>query len=191
MKRLLVGFAMLLWLLPLNTYAKSSTVQKHLSNWLDTVVGEELEFSFEKRKIQFRGCKQKAYDLVITRQFGDDFSVDMSLGYAKGRNSFGVYSHTVLVKEFELMPRWQLGEFTIGLGLKKQSSHSLRSSHAASIQLPLRQAWAFELDLPTFNKAHAFRMKLEHEKWQHVDSIATINNAASNNAIALEYAIAF
>lgn len=192
MKRLLVIASLVCFLLPFTAQAKSSSFSNAVSEWLDDSAGQDLQFSFEKRKIQFQGCKQKAYDLVITQRFAETFSLDMSLGYAKGRNSFGVFSQTVLVKEYQIIPRWHFEQFALGIGMKVQSSHELRSSHGPEFKLPLQETFAVEADLPAFSESHHLRLTLSHEQWKSDDiAFSNAGYSAENNQLTVEYSIAF
>ncbi|MBT0586171.1 hypothetical protein [Alteromonas oceanisediminis] len=170
----------------------ASQLEEKITEWLGGQTQQPFKISFNKQKIQFQGCKQKAYDLLISKPITDRFSIDMSLGYAKGRNSFGVYSQTVLIKEYQIMPRWHFEGFAVGMGITVQSAHELRSSHGPDIRLPLQKAYAIEADLPAFAENHSTRVSLAHETWQAEDVAFTDGSySAKNTALTVSYSIAF
>lgn len=175
-----------------SAYADMKEFRSNVKSFLTETFAGELEFSFQRQKIQFQGCKQKAYDLVISKPFTDQFSIDMSLGYAKGHNNWGIFSQTVLVKEYQIVPRWQFDEFALGMGVKMQSAHQLRSSHGPDFNLPLQKEWAVEADIPTYFDNHNMRISLAHQQWQSDDIAFTDGEYnAENNAINIEYSIVF
>ena len=176
-----------------NLAAKPADVLKSsVKKWLGDGDSNQLQISFNKQKIQFEGCKQKAYELFVSKPFTNNFSLDMSLGYAKGRNSWGVFSQTVLVKNYQITPRWHFEHFSLGLGLSVQQSHRLKTSHGPDINLPLQKQWSIEADLPTFAENHSTRISLVHQQWQSNDvAYSATDYSAKNTALMANYSILF
>ncbi|WP_100642646.1 hypothetical protein [Alteromonas facilis] len=175
-----------------NAHAGIKGDREAAAEWLVEQTSGLFSLSFNKQKIQFEGCKQKAYDLTLTSDISDGFSIDFSIGYGKAKNSWGVFSQQVIEQDYQFMPRWQFADWRIGLGVKVQSTHQLRASHGPAIELPLSKQWAIEADLPAFSEDHHFRVALVREDWRYTETqdvaVATFNH---NNAITLNYSMRF
>lgn len=171
---------------------ESKSAKSSIKNWLKGNVGEHLQISFNKQKIQFEGCKLKAYDLLFTKPVGDHLSLDMSLGYATGRNSWGIFSQTVMVKSYQITPRWHFKHFSLGLGLSIQQAHQLKTSHGPEINLPLQKQWSIEADLPTLADNHSTRISLIRQEWEANNlAFSTTNYKAQNTALMVNYSVVF
>lgn len=170
----------------------SNSVKSSLKSWFSNSVGEHIDVSFNKQKIQFDGCKLKAYDLLITRAFGEHLSLDMSLGYATGRNSWGIFSQTVMVKNYQITPRWHFDQVSIGIGISIQQSHQLKTSHGPEINLPLQKQWSIEADLPALADNHHMRLSLVRQQWQANNlAFSSTNYTAQNTGFSVNYSVVF
>ena len=170
----------------------SEKLKSSLEKWLGNGFGQQLQVSVNKQKIQFEGCKQKAYELYVSKPFAENFSIVMSLAYGKGKTSWGVFSQTVIVKQYRIVPKWHFEGFSVGVGMSVQQAHRLRTSHGPDINLPLQKQWTVEADLPAFADNHTTRIAMVHEQWQAEDvGLSSSNYSAKNTGVNLSYSILF
>lgn len=158
----------------------------------NTVNAEEtMSVNFTKQRIFFKGCKQKEYQLALSKQFSPVFGLEASMHYDKGELSFGVLSQKVTSKAYEITSWWTVNAFRFGISHKVRSSIKMSSPMTEQLTLPTSQSIGLHMELPGIRKAHSVSVSLSRENWQ----ASTTNNQTwqeiEDNQINLQYAIAF
>lgn len=158
-------------------------------SWLQTWAPQNIEFSVEKSAIKFSGCKQKEYLAVLNQPLTENFVLEMGLGYAKGRHSWGVFNQNISVKEFSLIPRYQVShDISIGFGLIAQSQTEFKTTQGVEFNLPKNTEWLLNTRTDGFANNHYWEWTASSQKWSASDDFGGLfENGATNNKIGLSY----
>lgn len=176
-------------LLMSNLCSASSDVMDNTFAWLQTLAPENIEFKVEKSSIKFSGCKQKEYLALMHQPVTENITLEMGLGYAKGRHSWGVFNQKISVKELSFIPRYQVSQnISIGLGLVAQSQTDFSTSQGAEFNLPKNTEWLINTRVVGFAQNHYWEWTASSQKWQASNKFGELfESGATNNKIGLSY----
>jgi hypothetical protein len=157
--------------------------------WLQTWVPQNVEFKMLKSAIKFNGCKQKEYVAAYNQPFTDNVLLEMSLGYAKGTHSWGVFNQKISVKEFSFIPRYQYShDISIGFGMITQSQTEFKTSQGFEFNLPKNTEWLVNTRTDGFADNHYWEWTASSQKWSaSTDLGGLFENGATDNKIGLSY----
>lgn len=169
-------------------YAGSDTLSKTLS-WLHTWTPQSIEFKVVKSAIKFSGCKQKEYLAAINQPLTENIVLEMGLGYAKGRHSWGAYNQKISVKEFIFIPRYQVShDVSIGFGVVTQSQTEFKTSQGFEFNLPKNTEWLVNTRIDGFANNHYWEWSASSQKWSaSIDLGGLFENGSTNNKVGLSY----
>jgi hypothetical protein len=158
-------------------------------SWLQAWTPQNIEFKVAKSAIKFSGCKQNKYLAAFNQPLTKNIVLEMGLGYAKGKHSWGVFSQKVSVKEFSFIPRYQLSHgVSIGLGLVAQSQTDFKTSQGIEFNLPKNTKWLMNTRTNGFANNHYWEWSASSQKWSASDDLdGLFENGATNNKIGLSY----
>ncbi|WP_339723535.1 hypothetical protein [uncultured Paraglaciecola sp.] len=158
-------------------------------NWLKTWTPQNIEFTVAKSSIKFRGCKQKEYLAAFHQPLTENIVVEMAVGYAKGRHSWGVFSQKISVVEFAFVPRYQFNHsVSIGFGLVAQSQTEFKTTQGTEFNLPKNTEWLLNTRINGFANNHYWEWSASSQKWSASDDSGRLfENGATNNKIGLSY----
>lgn len=167
----------------------SSDVLDNTFAWLQTLAPQNIEFKVAKSAIKFSGCKQKEYSALLHQPLTENFTLEMGLGYAKGRHSWGVFNQKISVKELSFIPRYQVGQnISLGMGLIAQSQTEFSTTQGAEFNLPKNTEWLINTRINGFVQNHYWEWTASSQKWQASDGFGELfENGATNNKIGLSY----
>jgi hypothetical protein len=168
--------------------ASSDALATTLS-WMQTWAPQNIEFKVEKSAIKFSGCKQKEYLAALNQPLTENFVLEMGLGYAKGRHSWGVFSQKISVKEFSIIPRYQVShDISIGFGMIAQSQTEFRTSQGLEFNLPKNTEWLVNTRTEGFANNHYWEWTASSQKWSAASDLGGLfENGLTNNKIGLSY----
>ena len=156
----------LLCLMSSQCYANDNFWSKSV-DWLKESLPETAQLEFNKASIKFKGCKQKDYQLQLTQNINSHLYVESSIGYAYGKLSLGAHTQKVSVKEWSIVPRYQLSEkLDVGFGMVVQSAPEFKTSKGAQIDLPKNSTWLFTTRFKSLSDKHYFEVALSSQQWQ-------------------------
>ncbi|GAC20525.1 hypothetical protein [Paraglaciecola arctica] len=169
--------------------AASSDALATTMSWLQTWAPQNIEFNLAKSAIKFTGCKQKEYLAALTQPLTENFVLEVGLGYAKGKHSWGVFSQKVSVKEFSFIPRYQVSHgFSIGFGLIAQSKTEFKTTQGVEFDLPKNTEWLLNARTDGFANEHYWEWTASSQKWSASDDFGGVfESGATNIKIALSY----
>jgi hypothetical protein len=135
-------------------------------SWLKQTLPEHSKLEFNKEKISSKG-RQRDYQLLLTQYFQKDFSVETSLGYASGKLNWEAYNQKISVKEWSLVPRYQLNKrVNLGLGIVMQSAQQFKTSQGVDLQLPKNMTWLLSSRIQGQSEQHYMEVSITSQKWQ-------------------------
>jgi hypothetical protein len=135
--------------------------------WLKDSLPDSSQLEFNKASIKFEGCRQKDYQLMLTQNINSHLYLETSVGYAYGKLSWGAHSQKVSVKEWSLVPRYQLSEkMDVGLGMIVQSAPEFKTSQGAQIDLPKNATWLFSTRFKSSSDKHYLEVAMSSQQWQ-------------------------
>ena len=158
-------------------------------SWLKQSLPEQSKLEFNKQKISFKGCRQRDYQLLLTHYFKHDFFVESRLGYASGKLSWGAYNQKVSVKEWSMVPRYQLSEkVNLGLGLVMQLAPEFKNSQGLALQLPKNMTWLLSSRVQGLAKDHYMELSLTSQKWQSTNTSGSwFEQGRADNKLNIAY----
>jgi hypothetical protein len=167
----------------------SSDVLATSLNWLKTWTPQNIEIKVAKSDIKFSGCKQKEYLAAFNQPLTENIILEMGLGYAKGKHSWGVFSQKISVKEFTIIPRYKLSHrVSIGFGLVAQSQTEFKTSQGIEFNLPKNTEWLVNTRTTGFASNHYWEWTASSQKWSASDDLGKLfENGATDNRIGLSY----
>lgn len=185
MKAVLVVTSLLLF----SHCAVASKVLEPAFKWLQSYAPQGIEFKVEKSAIRFNGCKQKEYFALFNQPLSEKFVVELGLGYAKGRHSMGVFNQRISVKEFSLVPRYQLNhQVSIGFGMVAQSETEFRTTQGLEFNLPKNKEWMLNARKKGFARDHYWELAVSNQTWDATDEFGLLfDNGLTDNKLALSY----
>ena len=178
----------------LKTYAATASVIEKAEQWLNSYSGNDNPFSLTltKNKIQFKGCKQKQYQLAFSQQFTSQFNLEAVVYYNKGRLDDGVLSQRVRSHEFEVVSWWNRGDYRVGLSHKVRPRHEMRVPIAGAIQLPTSTTAGVYVEVPFNDNSHILTIGALQESWDSDSASATLPwRTSTDNQLTFQYAVAF
>lgn len=176
------------------SHAATASVIEKAQQWLNSYSGDDNPFSltFTKNKIQFKGCKQKQYQLSFSQQVSPYFNLEAVVHYNKGRLDYGVLSHRVRSHEFEVVSWWDTGDYRVGLSHKIRPQHEMRVPVAGAIRLPTSTTAGLYVEVPFNEDSHILTIGALQEAWDVDSASATLPwRASTDNKLTLQYAVSF
>jgi hypothetical protein len=172
-----------------NVCAAGSDAFDATFKWLKTWAPQNIEFVVEKSSIKFSGCKQKEYLALIHQPISKNIMLEMGLGYAKGRHSWGVFKQRVSVKQISVIPRYQINHYmSLGMGFVMQSETEFRTSQGIEFNLPQNTEWLVNSRTAGFIDSHYWEWTASSQKWQASNALGAIfENGLTNNKVGLSY----
>jgi hypothetical protein len=167
----------------------SSDVLAATLSWLQTWAPQNVEFKMVKSAIKFSGCKHKEYLAALSQPLTENIVLEMGLGYAKGRHSWGVFNQKISVKEFSFIPRYQFShDLSIGFGVITQSKTEFKTSQGFEFNLPKNTEWLVNTRTDGFATNHYWEWSASSQKWSASNDLGGFfENGATNNKIGLSY----
>jgi hypothetical protein len=158
-------------------------------DWLQTWAPQNIEFKVEKSSIKFNGCKQKEYLALVNQPITENIVLEMGVGYAKGRHSWGAFNQKISVKELSFIPRYQIShDLSIGFGLVTQSQTEFRTSQGVEFNFPKNTQWLVSARTDGFEKFHYWEWRASSQKWETSEELGLLfENGLTNNNIELRY----
>ncbi|MFT2091769.1 hypothetical protein [Paraglaciecola sp. 2405UD69-4] len=157
--------------------------------WLASFNSENIEFGVDKSAIKFAGCKQVTYSASINRPITKSTSLEMGVGYAKGRHSWGVFNQRVSVKELSVIPRYQFThDVSLGLGVILQTPTEFTTAQGVQFDLPKNSEWLLNARIDGVHDSHYWEVALASQTWdgnQYFSS--TLDKKVTNNKLELQY----
>lgn len=136
-------------------------------DWLKDSLPDSAQLQFNKASIKFKGCKQKDYQLQLTQNINSNLYLETSVGYAYGKLNWGAHSQKVSVKEWSIVPRYQLNEkIDVGFGMVAQSAPEFKTSHGAQIDLPKNSTWLVSTRFKSLSDKHYVEVAVSSQQWQ-------------------------
>ncbi|MFT5674591.1 MAG: hypothetical protein ACI808_000513 [Paraglaciecola sp.] len=136
-------------------------------DWLKKSLPDNAQIDFNKASIKFKGCRQKDYQLMLTQNINSNLYLETSVGYAYGKLSWGAHSQKVSVKEWSLVPRYQLNEkIDVGLGMVVQSAPEFKTSQGVQFDLPKNSTWLLSTRFKNSSDKHYFEVAMSSQQWQ-------------------------
>ncbi|MEP1448082.1 MAG: hypothetical protein ABJK37_18410 [Paraglaciecola sp.] len=177
-----------LLLLSSHCYASSDVLATTLT-WLKTWSPKNIEFKTAKSAIKFNGCRQKEYLAAFNQPLTESLTLEMAVGYAKGKHSWGVFSQKVSVKEFTFVPRYHVNErVSIGFGVIAQSQTEFKTSQGIELNLPKNTEWLFSTRTNGFANNHYLEWSISSQKWQASNDFGGLfENRTTNHKVVLSY----
>ncbi|MBU3002176.1 hypothetical protein [Paraglaciecola arctica] len=171
-----------------HSYASSDVLATTL-NWLKTWSPQNIEFTMLKSAIKFNGCRQKEYLAAFNQPLTDNITLEMAVGYAKGKHSWGVFSQKISVKEFTFVPRFHLTQnVSIGFGVIAQSQTEFKTSQGIELNLPKNTEWLFSTRTNGFAYNHYLEWSLSSQKWRASNDFGGLfENGTTNHKVVLSY----
>lgn len=176
-----------------STVASASAVEK-AERWINQYTSDDNAFSVSltKNKIQFKGCKQKQYQLALSQQISPQFNVEAVVHYNKGLLDYGVLSQRVRSHEFELVSWWDKGDYRVGLSHKVRPRHEMRIPVADTIQLPTSRTAGIYLEVPFKENSHLLTIGALQESWEADGASLTLPwRTSRDNQVKVQYAFTF
>jgi hypothetical protein len=172
------------------TSSLSSEVGEVIANYLNSA--EHLAVTFNKKKLNTDGCRQREYELTMTQALSPRLSVEATLNYEKGRFDYGVLNQRVSSKGYQLASWYQMDGFSVGVSNKVISAHEIKAPLADPLNLPTSEAMALNIRTLGFHESHHFSVSAVRETWQaessHLDLPWT---KAYDNQLKMSYSIIF
>ncbi|MFT4937145.1 MAG: hypothetical protein ACI88A_000159 [Paraglaciecola sp.] len=135
--------------------------------WLKGSLPDNSQLEFNKASIKFKGCRQKDYQLLLTQNINSHLYLETSVGYAYGKLSWGAHSQKVSVKEWSLVPRYQLSEkLDVGLGMIVQSAPEFKTSQDTQLDLPKNSTWILSTRFKSLSDQHYFEVAVSSQQWE-------------------------
>jgi hypothetical protein len=161
--------------------------------WIEASLPEETLFGYESTGLGFQGCKQREYEIRLSQPLSEHFMLDTSIGYAKGKLQWGVFSQRVSMYEMSVVPRYAVSErLSFGLGLVAQSEVMFKTTQGLAFDLPRNKEWLASARIQGLAAKHYWELKVSSQKWQATDISGTwFERGVANNKINLEYVGAF
>ncbi len=151
-----------------------------------------LSLSLTKNKIQFKGCKQKQYQLALNQQISPMFNVEAIIHYNKGLLNYGVLSQRVKSHEFELVSWWNTGTFRVGFSHKIRPRHEITVPVADTVRLPTSKTAGVYVELPFNEERHIITIGALQESWDADGGALTLPwRTSRDKQVTLQYVIAF
>ncbi|KXI29301.1 hypothetical protein [Paraglaciecola hydrolytica] len=166
---------------------------KHTVEWLVESLPKETLLDFDSAGMGFQGCKHREYQMRLTQPLSERFSVDTSLGYAKGKLQWGVFSQQVSMYEWSLVPRFQVSErLSFGLGLVTQSQVAFKTTQGLVFDLPKNTEWLLSSRMQALQAEHYWELTVSSQKWQATDNMGSwFERGLADKQIKLMYNGAF
>lgn len=140
------------------------------ANWLQSALPESTEFTFNRQKIKFDGCKHKEYEILVRQPWSEDFALEASIGYAKNRIKLGLHQQILTYKEFTFVPRYQASShISVGAGFVYRTEPEFRSAND-QFNLPASQAWLVNSRIGGWQQDHHIELELSARRWQATDN---------------------
>ncbi|WP_338519865.1 hypothetical protein [Alteromonas gracilis] len=177
----------------LSSVVNASAVEK-AERWINQYTSSDNAFSMSltKNKIQFKGCKQKRYQLALSQQIAPQLNIEAIVHYNKGFLDYGILSQRVRSHEFELVSWWDRGNYRVGLSHKVRPSHELRMAVIDTIQLPTSRTAGVYVEVPFNEDSHMLTIGALQESWE-ADGAALSSpwQSSRDNQVKVQYAISF
>lgn len=157
--------------------------------WLSSFNSENIEFGVDKSAIKFAGCKQITYSASFNRLITKSTSLEMGLGYAKGRHSWGVFNQRVSVKELSIIPRYKVThDVSFGAGVILQTSTEFTSAQGIQLDLPKNSEWVLNARVNGMHSSHYWEVAIASQTWDGSQISSTIfDKKVTNNKLELHY----
>jgi hypothetical protein len=167
----------------------SSDVLENTFGWLQTWAPQNIEFKVEKSAIKFKGCKQKEYLALMNQPLTENIILEMGLGYAKGRHSWGVFNQKISVKQVSFIPRYQLSHnVSFGIGLIAQSQTEFSTTQGTEFNIPKNTEWLINTRINGFAQNHYWEWTASSQKWIGSNDFGeAFENGATDNKVGLSY----
>lgn len=158
-------------------------------NWIVEALPEDTSFDFASEGLRFKGCKQRDYQMRISKPMTEFISIDTSLGYSKGQLQWGVFSQKVTMYELSVVPRYQLSErLSIGFGVIAQSEVKFKTAQGLAFDLPSSTEWLASSRIQGVAPGHYWEFMLSSQKWQASQQAGNwFERGLSNNKLSLAY----
>lgn len=158
-------------------------------SWLKQALPEHTELEFNKEKVTFKGCRQRDYQLQLTQYFKNDFFIETSLGYASGKLNWGAYNQKISVKEWSLVPRYQLSErVNFGFGIVMQTAPEFKTSQGVDLELPKNMTWVLSSRIQGLTKQHYMELSVTSQRWQSSNASGTwFEQGRADNKLNISY----
>ncbi|MGS2721450.1 hypothetical protein [Paraglaciecola aestuariivivens] len=167
----------------------SQDVIENTLGWFQSLAPQNIEFKVEKSAIKFSGCKQKEYFALFNQPISNKMVLEMGLGYAKGKHTFGAYNQKVSVKQLSFIPRYQVSHaISFGIGLIAQSKTEFKNTQGVEFDLPENTQWVMNTRIQGFAKTHYWEWTASSQKWRASrDLSGTFARSATDNKIGFSY----
>lgn len=162
---------------------------KNSVEWLTDSLPEETLFNFDSEGLGFKGCKHREYQMRLSQPLSQDFSLDTTIGYSKGKLQWGVFSQKVSMYEWSLVPRYQVSErISFGVGFVSQSEVSFKTTQGLTFDLPRNTEWLAASRIQGLAENHYWELKVSSQKWQASAASGTwFERGEADNKINLLY----
>jgi hypothetical protein len=183
------SFLLTIFLMVSSHSSASTDVLANTLNWLQTLTPQNLEFKVAKSAIKFSGCKQKEYLAALNQPLTENIVLEMGVGYAKGRHSWGVFNQKISVKEFFFIPRYQFRhDINIGFGVITKSKNYFKTIQGIEFKLPKNTEWLVNTRTDGFAKSHYLEWSVSSQKWSASNDLGGLfEKGVTNNKIGLSY----
>ena len=157
--------------------------------WAKASLPQELALEYDAEGLSFSGCKQREYQLRLTQPLTSRVSLDTTVGFAKGKLDWGVFSQKVSVYEFAVIPRYQLtDDLTLGMGVIAQSEVRFKAAHGKILDLPRSTEWLAVARISGLAEQHYWEIKFSSQKYAASNvSDNWFDQGIPNHKLNLEY----
>ncbi|MEO9944501.1 MAG: hypothetical protein ABJD02_12145 [Paraglaciecola sp.] len=157
--------------------------------WLSGFNSENIELGVDKSAIKFAGCNQVTYSASFNQALTKSASLEMSLGYAKGRHSWGVFNQRVSFKELSIIPRYQVNhDLSIGAGVTLQTSTEFKSAQGVQLDLPKNSEWLLNARMNGMHSSHYWEVAIASQTWDVSQTFSSIfDKKVTNSKLELQY----
>ncbi|MEP0355471.1 MAG: hypothetical protein ABJH06_19310 [Paraglaciecola sp.] len=157
--------------------------------WLSSFNSASIEFGVDKSAIEFVGCNQVTYSASLNQAITKSTSLEMGLGYAKGRHSWGVFNQRVSVKELSIIPRYQVThDVSFGAGVILQTSTEFITAEGVQFDFPKNSEWLLNARMEGMLSTHYWEVALASQTWDGEQTFSSVfDKKFTNNKVELQY----
>lgn len=139
-------------------------------DWLQTSLPEQSQLEFNQKHIEFDGCRQRDYQLLLNQRVSNNWHIETAIGYEKGELTLGAYKQKVSMREWSVIPRYQINSLlNVGFGVVRQMAVQFETASSADRQFPNSTRWLLSSRTPGLEEDHYLEVTLSRQQWQRTN----------------------